>query len=129
MNLCMFTGNISWKGDLKQTQTTAVLKFSVAVNSTVKGQDTSFIGFTAFGKTAEFIDQWCKVGTKVAVQSHYKKSSYDGKDGKKHYSEDFLVDNLEKLSSKADDEKQGFTAPADGFMEIEDSNDDGIPFN
>ena len=129
MNLCMFTGNISWKGEKKQGQTTNVIKFSVAVNGTMKGQDTSFIGFTAFGKIADFIDQWCKVGTKVAVQSHYKKSSYDGKDGKKHYSEDFLVDNLEKLSSRADDEKQGFTAPADGFMEIEDSNDDGIPFN
>lgn len=105
-----------------------MIKFSVAVNGTTKGADTSFIGFTAFGKTAEFVNQWCAIGTKVAVQSRYKQGSYTNKDGKKVYTHDFIVETLEKLSGKANDEKDK-EKDEFGFEPATDSlKDDGLPF-
>ena len=126
MNVCMFTGNISRIGTLTQTAATPFIKFTVAVNRKMKNSGADFVGFTAFGKTAEFVDKWCKVGSKVSVQSRYQQGSYDGKDGKKVYTHDFIVDSLEKISSKADDEKESLK----GFAPIPDGLEDiGLPFN
>ena len=134
MNVCTFTGNISRKAEMKNAGTTTVLKFTVAVNRKTKDDKADFVGFTAFGKTAEFVDRWCKVGTKVCVRSHYQQGSYVGKDGKNVYTHDFIVDELEKMSSKADDETAKAPhyeqASIDGFAPIGDSlNDTGLPFN
>ena len=125
MNVCTFTGNISRIGELTQTSTTSFLKFTVAVNRRAKDSGADFVGFTAFGKTAEFVSQWCTVGSKVAVQSRYQQGSYTGKEGKKVYTHDFIVDSLEKLSSKADDSKKELA----GFEPVADPLDDsGLPF-
>lgn len=130
MNVCTFTGNISRIGELTKTPTTSFLKFTVAVDR--RGKDygaADFVGFTAFGKTAEYIEKWMGKGTKVGVVSHYQQGSYTNHDGKKVYTHDFLVDNIEKLSkTEAQPEKpkeDGF-----GFVEVADSlADEGLPFN
>ena len=137
MNVCTFTGNISRKAKMKNAGNTTVVKFTVAVNRKTRDNTADFIGFTAFGKIAEFVDKWCKVGTKVCVRSHYQLGSYTGNDGKKNYTHDFIVDELEKMSSKAEDneqptkQEQGFTQQTfDGFEPIPDGlEDDGLPFN
>ena len=130
MNCCTFTGNVSRIGDLKQTSTICFLKFTVAVDR--RGKDhgnADFVGFTAFGKTAEFISKWVTVGCKVAVQSHYQQGSYTGQDGKKVYTHDFLVDNIEKMTrTEAPNEEQKTNEPQ-GFEPIADSlQDEGLPF-
>ena len=74
-----------------------------------------------------FLANWCSVGTKVCVHSHYQQGSYQ-KDGKTVYTNDFIVDSLEKLSSK----KETAEAQEDyGFVNVEADglNDEGLPFN
>lgn len=138
MNVCTFTGNISRKGDLKNSNGVILTKFTVAVNRKSKDGGTDFVGFTAFGKTAEFVDNWCKVGTKVCVRSHYQLGSYINKDGKKTFTHDFIVDELEKMTSKADDNAESKEHPKQEYTQkefydfepIADGLEDvGLPFN
>lgn len=128
MNICVFTGNISRLNKLQDTsKDMKYIKFTIAVDRKNKGEKSDFIGMTAFGKTAEFLANWCSVGTKVAVHSHYQQGSYQ-KDGKTVYTSDFIVDSLEKLSSK----KETAEAKDDyGFVNVEADglNDEGLPFN
>lgn len=127
MNICIFTGNISRLNKLQDTsKDMKYIKFTIAVDRKNKGEKSDFIGMTAFGKTAEFLANWCSVGTKVAVHSHFQQGSYQ-KDGKTVYTNDFIVDSLEKLSSKKDAEAKDDY----GFVNIEADglNDEGLPFN
>ena len=60
------------------------------------------------------------------IDSFIEQGSYQ-KDGKTVYTSDFIVDSLEKLSSKKDAEsKEDY-----GFVNIEADglNDEGLPFN
>ena len=96
MNQCIFTGNVSKLNDLKQGNT-PFIKFSVAVPRRYGEGNVDFTNFTAFGKTAEFIANWVKVGQKVGIVSHYQTGSYE-KNGEKVYTNDFIVDQIETLS-------------------------------
>ena len=132
MNVCMFTGNISRMNDIQVRGETQFVKFTLAVNRKTKGDTADFVGFTAFGKTAEFVTKYCKVGSKLAVVSHYQQGSYENKDGKKIYTHDFLVDSLEKTSRDTDGTPKQETKAQDdyGFVNVADGlNDDGLPFN
>ena len=55
MNQCLFTGNISKLGELKEGKT-SFLKFSVAVPKNF-GEGVDYANFTAFGKTAEYMSK------------------------------------------------------------------------
>lgn len=96
MNQCIFVGNVSKMNELRQGST-PYIKFSVAVNRRYGEGNADFVNFTAFGKTAEYISNWVKVGQKVAVVSRFQTSSYE-KDGKTYYSSDFIVDSIETHS-------------------------------
>ena len=77
MNICIFTGNISRLNKLQDTsKDMKYIKFTIAVDRKNKGEKSDFIGMTAFGHTAEFLANWCSVGTKVCVHSHYQQGSY-----------------------------------------------------
>lgn len=125
MNVCMFTGNIGRIDDLKQG-TTPYIKFSVAVNKKSKedGNSADWVHFTAFGKTAEFISNWCSKGNKVTVLSHYSPGSYLNKDGNKVYTHDFIVDSLEKM------DRAELNKPADEFVDVKADafENDELPF-
>ena len=98
-----------------------------------RGKDhgnADFVGFTAFGKTAEYIDTWVGIGNKVTVQSHYQQGSYPGKDGKKVYTRDFIVDSIEKQTKTENLNPEQKKTDSFGFEPIPDGLEDaGLPFN
>lgn len=115
----------------------AIARISLAVDRKFKqeGQPTAdFINCIAFGKTAEVIEKYVTKGTKIAVVGHIQTGSYTNKDGQKVYTTDVVIDELEFCESRSSQQgNDNVSRPApqtngDGFMDIPDDADDGLPF-
>ena len=105
MNKTILSGNIIRDIDLKFAPTgTTVLRNTIAVRRKMKDKNTGnyesdFIPFTAFGKTAEFIAEKFVKGQGIQLECHLQSGSYD-KEGTKVYTLEAIVENVEFLGSK-----------------------------
>lgn len=118
---------------------TAVAKMALAVDRRFKqdGQPTAdFINCLAFGKRAEFLEKYCRKGTKLIVEGSWQTGSYTNKDGNKVYTNECLIESCEFAESKSTSgNSNGNTEPTsnfagnDGFMNIPDGIDEELPFN
>lgn len=119
----------------------AVATFTLAVDRRVRrdaaaGEQTAdFIRCKAFGKNAEFFQNYVKKGTKMLIVGHIQTGSYTNKDGQKVYTTDVVVDEQEFCESKkASEGSAPSTASAPkrsndtSFVSVEDGDDD-LPFN
>ncbi|MEG2457286.1 MAG: single-stranded DNA-binding protein [Bacilli bacterium] len=109
MNKVALIGRITKDLELKVTGSgLATLRFSLAINRIVKNKDgkydADFINCVAFGKTAEIISKYCFKGSQIAIEGRIQTGSYDAQDGTKRYTTDVVVDRLELLGSKKDNE-------------------------
>jgi single-strand DNA-binding protein len=141
----------SWHGigrlvrdvELKATQTgMSIVKFTVAIDRRAKqGEDkkADFISCVAFGKTADFIAKYFSKGSKIVIIGRIQTGSYDDKDGKKIYTTDIMVDEVEFAESKQNNNNGDYSnisadykpAPGinnlpEGFTVIDDTE---LPFD
>ena len=89
--------------------------FSVATeayNPASKQRETTWSRIKAFGKNAEFVNQYLGKGRLVAIVAHYEVSEYDDKQtGQKRQDHSFIVDRIEPLpdgSGQQRQQEQGF---------------------
>lgn len=138
MNKVILMGRFVRDPEIRYTQgenSIAVARFTLAVDRRFKrdNQPTAdFISCICFRKTAEFVEKYCKKGTKLAVEGSWQTGSYTNKDGDKVYTNDCLVDNCEFAESKAtaeQNQKKDDNTGNDDFMNIPDGIEDGLPFN
>lgn len=119
----------------------AVAGFNLAVDRRMRrdaaaGEQTAdFIRCKAFGKSAEFFQNYAKKGTKMLITGHIQTGSYTNKDGQKVYTTDVIVDEQEFAESKKASEGNGRTTSApsrkqnNDFVSVPDDGDDDLPFN
>lgn len=142
MNRVILMGRLTRDPDIRYSQgekSTAVARFTLAVDRRFKqeGQPTAdFINCVAFGKRAEFLERYCRQGTKLVIEGSWQTGSYTNKDGNKVYTNDCLVENCEFAESKNASENNNAgnnpppsTSSNDGFMNIPEGVDDELPFN
>ena len=126
MNKCIHMGRLTKNPEIRSGSLT-VARFSLAVDRKYKkdGEPSAdFFNFTAFGKTADFVQKYLKKGTKVIVVSHVQNDNYENKKGEKVYAVNFLVDEIEFAESK------GAEKPADTeWVNIPDDLPEDLPFN
>lgn len=112
---------------------TAVARFTVACKRKYKKdaeQEADFISCLAFGKTAEFIERYFHKGSSMALNGRIQTGSYTNKDGNKVYTTDVVVDSLEFVGSKSENNGSNDTTPKnDDFMNIPDNISEELPFN
>jgi single-strand DNA-binding protein len=116
MNRIFLTGRLTADVELKQSTTTSVGNFILAVD---RGKDkdgtdkgTDFPRCVVFGKTAENLAQYQGKGSKILIEGHLQTGSYIKKDGTKVYTTEVVCDKIEWLESKK-------AAVPDGFHEYE----------
>lgn len=123
MNKTLLTGRftadpkVTYKGD------TTIARGTIAVNRRKEGAD--FISVVAFGKTAEFIEKYFRKGMKADISGRIQTGSYDDKNGKKVYTTDVVIEDIEfgeSKKSKAEVNEE----PAE-FETVTD--DESLPFN
>jgi single-strand DNA-binding protein len=122
VNSVILTGNLTKDPELKYGASGgAYTRFTLAVSREFKKGETDFISCTAFGKTAELIGEYLRKGSKCGVQGRLQQDSYE-KDGQKVSKTGVIVDRIEFLSSKQEQEIK--FSKIDG----EDDFEDEFPF-
>ena len=137
MNKVILSGRLTRDPEVRYANSgTTTARFSVACDRRFKseGQPTAdFINCVAFGKTAEFIEKYFTKGSGIELEGRIQTGSYDNQEGKKVYTTDVYVENVEfpKGSSNSNNNaKNDSSKPAaDDFVNVPDSDLDELPFN
>jgi len=144
MNVVILCGRLTRDPEIRYSQgekSMAIARFSLAVDRRGRKKEgtptADFINCIAFDRTAEFIEKYIHKGSKLLIRGHIQTGSYEGKDGKKVYTTDVVVDETEFAESKAaasgaekKQERNEKTYKQESFMDIPDDVDDGgLPFN
>jgi single-strand DNA-binding protein len=143
MNKLIISGNLAREVELRFQEGTgnATLKNTVAVKRRFKDKKTDkyesdFIPVIAFGKTAEFIAEHFIKGQGIQIEAHMQSGSYDNKEGKKVYTLDAIIENVEFLGSKGTGNNNSQQPQNDAFSggnfeepDITPVDDRDTPFN
>ena len=125
MNIVILKGRLTKDINLLFSQSgTPDTSFIVAVNRYSKDKDlTDFILCTAFKKTAEFISEYFRKGQEILIKGNVKVDSYE-KDGNKTTRQYIIVENVEFVGSKKEEEN----SIKDNSEATVDNIDDEFPF-
>ena len=135
MNKVILMGRLTRDPEIRYSQnenSSAIARFTIAVDRRFKRQGdeqtADFINCVAFGKTAEFAEGYLKQGTKVVGCGRIQTGSYTNKEGQRVYTTDVVIEELEFAESKKAQENNT-EVDADGFVNIPDGLEDGLPFS
>lgn len=117
-------------------QPMAIARYTLACDRKIlkNGQrEADFISCKAFGKSAEFAEKHFKKGQRVGICGHIHVESWDGNDGKKHWSMEVIVDEQEFADGIRNDNSAPAAAPAqalseNGFYPTDDADDSDLPW-
>lgn len=135
MNSVQLVGRLTRDPEVKYTngdKQIAVARFTVACNRRYKKegeQEADFISCVAFGKVSEFIERYFQKGNAIGINGHIQTGSYTNKDGQKVYTTDVLVESVEFVGSKNENQTGNDTKKNDDFMNIPEDISEDLPFN
>lgn len=126
MNRVTLIGRIGQVED-KSTNGISIVKVSVATSETFKDKDgnkqteTEWHNCTAFGKTADVINQHFKKGDGIAIEGKIKSRTWEA-DGVKKYATDIIIQGFYFLPTKKHDgeQAQNYTAPEHPPVQTDD---------
>lgn len=103
-------GHIGRVGDLRKTDTTSILTFTVAVNSGYGDKEkTHWHRVVCFGKTAEYVSDRGEVGELVLVIGEHRPDSYEKEDGTRAYTCDLVANRVLFTKKKNKEDKPAFS--------------------
>lgn len=133
MNVCIFTGRLTAKPELKSTPNGKnVCNFSLAVERRFKDSDgkpiVDYIDFVAWEHNATFICKWFDKGVKIAVSGEMQTRSYE-KDGQTRKISEVLVSTVEFADGKreANADTNAFAENTNTNTFEKDTSNDFIP--
>ena len=86
-NKVILLGNLTRDPQLRNTQSSSVAEFGIAVNrkfKTAAGEDREevcFVDCTAWGKQADTINQYCRKGSQLLIEGRLKLDAWEDKQG------------------------------------------------
>lgn len=108
MNIVNLIGRTTHDVEVTETGNTVIAKVSLAVENPfgkTEESKTDFIRLVAFGKTAEFMEKYIELGTRIGVTGRIQTGSYTNKEGFKVYTTDVVVSNVYFADSKKEQEQ------------------------
>ena len=130
LNKAILNGRLTKTPELKQTQNgKSVCGFTIAVDRSRDREKTDFIPIVAWGKTAEFVNQWFGKGDLITIVGRIEVRNYEDKNGNKRTATEIIAEevlfggikNTTSASEKPAESKNG------GFEQIDDDGAD-LPF-
>lgn len=106
-NRVIFVGNLTRDPETRFIQTgSQVTKFTLAVNRKTKnGDETTYIDIIAWEKLAEICAKYIKKGSSVLVEGRLVIRGYTDKDGVKRKATEVVIDLMQMLDRKTDDQE------------------------
>lgn len=130
MNKSILCGRIVRDPEIKNNGT-MVARYTLACDRRIKrdGEPTAdFINIVAFGKSAEFIEKYCKKGTKLIVSGRIQTGSYTNKDGVRVNTFDIIADEQEFAESKGAAPTQAEPIADESFIPVDEDDLEDTPF-
>lgn len=131
LNKAILNGRLTKAPELKQTQNgKSVCSFTIAVDRNRDREKTDFVPIVAWGKTAEFVNQWFSKGEPIGVDGRIETRSYEDKNGNKRTAVEIVAEAVFFVGGKSTGKAEEKPAESEqgGFEEVEgDPND--LPFN
>lgn len=139
MNKIILLGRLTRDPEIRYSQgenSMAIARFTLAVNRRFKRQgeaEADFFNCTAFGKQAEFVQNYLKKASQISLCGRVQNDNYTNKEGQKVYSVQIMVEEIEFAESKgsSDAGPQQQAAPQtdnNGFMNIPTELEEELPF-
>lgn len=102
MNVAVIIGNLVGDPEVKHTASGVIVaNFTIAHNRVVKGEKKpSFFNCTAFNKTAEVLEKYCKKGHKIGINAEIVQETWENAEGEKRSKIVLNVNRLEMLTPK-----------------------------
>lgn len=132
MNVVSLIGRLTKDVEARVAQTQngenmTISRFSLAVDRKGKDAGADFINCVAFGKNGEFAEKYLAKGIKIGIVGEIRTGSYDGKDGKKVYTTDVIVNSYTFCESRKDAPQK---TPEGGYMVIPEGIEESmdLPF-
>ena len=123
VNKVLLIGHLGKDPEVKYlTSGDAVCNFSIATDESYKNKDgekverTEWHRIVAFKRTAEVAGEYLKKGSPVYIEGKLQTRKYE-KDGADHYTTEIVVDRLQLLGSKGDNERRGGDGPTTSTTE------------
>lgn len=131
MNRCIITGRIANNLELRSTSTgKSICEFRLATNRPTNRDGervADFINCRVWNKTAENLVKYQTKGNLIAVIGRMQIDNYTDKDGNNRYNTYLLVEELEYLQSKKDNEFKNLNVKTETQQQFDyDSSD--LPF-
>ena len=110
MQKIWLVGNLTGDPQSRVTQAGKnVCSFTVAVNRGHKKDETDFFRVSVWDRLGELCQQYLAKGRKVAVTGSVSVSTYSAQNGEVRGSLNVTADEVEFLTPKAQEQKEGFT--------------------
>ena len=146
MNKVVLVGRLTRDPEVRTNSSgVSSARFTVAVNRNYRNRDgqydADFISCVAWNNTAEFMNNYVKKGSLVAVEGRIQTRNYDNKDGNRVYVTEVVVETLKSLGSgsrtgeRSGNNFDGYEPTNSGNMDYDtsvdvsyDISDDDLPF-
>ena len=137
MNKAILMGRLIKDVELRYTQTgKAVATFTLAVdrkkgeNAPANAPTADFIPCVAWEKLAEIAGNYLAKGRQALVEGHIQVRSYKAKDGSNRYTTEIILEKMEFVGSKSDNENNTNNGNygQQGFGFDNGGSDEDIPF-
>lgn len=129
MNKCVITGRLCRDIELNTLPSGSIkAKFTVAVDRRKADGGADFIICSAWGKTAELMNQYTHKGDKVGIIGRISTGEYTGKDGIKRFSTEIIAEDVEFLQGKRVDGQAPTQPKANEWQDVSASDDDELPW-
>ena len=130
LNKAILNGRLTKAPELKQTQNgKSVCGFTIAVDRSRDREKTDFIPIVAWGKTAEFVNQWFGKGDLITIVGRIEVRNYDDKNGNKRTATEIIAEEVLFGGSKSTGQGSENSSQRNlaGLEEVDDDGD--LPFN
>ena len=98
MNNITITGRLTKDVESNQTKDTLFTRFTLAVYR--DKEHTDFIPCVAFNKNAEALTKYTSKGSQIGIEGRLQSGKYTNKNGKNIYTLDVIVNRVELLGTK-----------------------------
>lgn len=140
LNMVGLMGRLTYEPEIKVTTSgVSVLRFQIACDRTYQkaGEErkADFIDCVAWRQTAEFIGKYFHKGSMIAIEGTIQTDNYIDKNGNNRKQVEVVANNVSFCGSKADNNDNAQTAPAQEYASADNSDfeeivedDDDLPF-
>ena len=130
LNKAILNGRLTKAPELKQTNSgKSVCGFTIAVDRNRDREKTDFVPIVAWGKTAEFINQWFGKGDLITIVGRIEVRNYEDKNGNKRTATEVIAEEALFGGSKSTGKGSENSAQRN-VAALEEVDDDGadLPF-